>query len=286
MSLLDCEVVVTRNGATALRDRVSGEVMHPMGHATEAQEVYVGPARLEERLREGGEPLVLLDVGLGAASNAICAWRLSESLPASARRLQIVSFEHDLNALELARTPAHVEAFGLAPVGSDAYVAASAIVTHGRHETPRTSWRLNFGDALRAFEGEPDASADVVFWDMFSTGAHLNEWTVSAFRAVRRLCRANATLHTYRAATSARSAMLLGGFAVGIGPPSGEQGQTTIGAVNWEDLTEPLGARWLQRLLRSTAPFPPDVASDEQARAEAMRTIQARPQFQRAAHPG
>ena len=285
MSLLDCEVVVTRNGATALRDRISGEVMHPMGHATEAQEVYVGPARLEERLREGGEPLVLLDVGLGAASNAICAWRLSESLPASARRLEIVSFEHDLGALELALTPEHVEAFGFSPVGSDAYVAASAIALHGRHETARTRWRLRFGDAVRAFEDEPDASADVVFWDMFSSGVHLDQWTVSAFRTVRRLCRARATLHTYRAATSARSALLLSGFAVGIGPPSGEQGQTTVGATNWEDLTEPLGARWLQRLLRSSAPFPRDVASDEPARAEAMRTINAHPQFQPARRP-
>ena len=47
-----------------------------------------------------GATLVLLDVGLGAASNAIAAWRVSEALPRASRRLEIVSFDHDLDALE------------------------------------------------------------------------------------------------------------------------------------------------------------------------------------------
>ncbi|MDX2054960.1 MAG: MnmC family methyltransferase [Polyangiaceae bacterium] len=279
MSALDCEVVVTRLGAIAVRDRVSGETMHPMGPSVEAREVYVGPSRLEARLREGGAPLLVLDVGLGAASNAIAAWRVSEALPETARRLEIVSFEHDLGALRLALEPAHAEAFGFSNRASPEHRAANAIARYGAYETPRTSWRLSFGDFLPALAKEPASSADIVFWDMFSRGVNPELWTASTFAALRRVCREGATVHTYNAATSTRSAMLLGGFAVGVGGGTGDRSQTTIAAVNHRDLTLPLDARWLKRLERSSAPFPPDVENDTEARVAALARIRSQPQF-------
>src|SRR5687767_2150020 len=106
------EVVETRDGSRAMRDRESGELMHPVGPLLEAAAIYVEPARLAERLQAGA--VTLFDVGLGAGSNAAGAWLLSEarswgpartesSLPSplaplaarfacpSAHRLQIVS---------------------------------------------------------------------------------------------------------------------------------------------------------------------------------------------------
>ena len=82
---MSCDVVITASGAPAMRDRASGEIMHPgTGAAVEPVELYVLPSRLEARLRapddgaeNGGAPLVVLDAGLGAASNAIAAWRLT-----------------------------------------------------------------------------------------------------------------------------------------------------------------------------------------------------------------
>lgn len=130
MSKMDCEIYLTRSGASAVRDRVTGEVMHPMGAELEARDIYVAPSRLEARLREGGAPLVLFDVGLGAASNASVAWKISESLPPSARRLEIVSFEHDLGALHLALEEAHASHFGFTSasvLGMQARGAASAL---------------------------------------------------------------------------------------------------------------------------------------------------------------
>jgi queuine tRNA-ribosyltransferase len=271
---LDCEVVVTRSGVTAVRDRASGEIMHPMGPALEANEVYVAPSRLEARLREGGPPLVLLDVGLGAGSNAIAAWRISESLPASARRLELVSFEHDLGALRLALDPAHAEAFGLSP-DTDVHAAAHAIAARALHETQRTTWRLGLGDLLAVLAAEPDASADIVYWDMFSRAATPELWTASTFRALRRVCRKGATVHTYHAGTSTRSALLLAGFAVGVGGPTGDRNETTIAAVDVEDLARPLDGRWLERLARSSAPLPSDVGDH----AEALARIRKHPQF-------
>ena len=119
MSVEDCEVVVTRGGARAMLDRRVGEVMHPVvGPAIEATRLYIGPSRLAARLAAGGgEPLVLFDVGLGAGSNAIAAWRLAEGLPDSARPLDLrwlarlsrssAAFPADAPADALARISRH-----------------------------------------------------------------------------------------------------------------------------------------------------------------------------------
>ena len=280
-----CEVVATRSGIPVILHRASGEVMHPgTGPAVEARELYVLPSRLAERLRQGGPGnaqganLVLFDVGLGAASNAIAAWRVSESLPKAARRLEIVSFDHDLDALKLALEPQHAEAFGFSEKDG-AQPAATALLTDGRHETPRTTWRLAFGEFLDSLTREPPASADIVFWDMFTRGANPHLWTVSAFRSLRSACRAGATLHTYTSATSARSGLLLAGFAVGVGGRIGDREQTTVAATNPADLAQPLDARWLARLARSSAAFPTDVPDDDHSRAEALARVRAQPQF-------
>ena len=189
-----------------------------------------------------------------------------------------MSFDHDLDALKLALEPEHAEAFGLTEA-DNAHAAATALLTDGRHETARTTWRLAFGDFLESVAREPAAMADVVFWDMFTRGANPHLWTVSAFRALRRACRAGATLHTYTTATSARSGLLLAGFAVGVGGRTGDREQTTIAATSAEELAQPLDARWLTRLTRSTAAFPTDVPDDADSRAEALALIRAHPQF-------
>ncbi|MBK6462303.1 MAG: methyltransferase [Myxococcales bacterium] len=273
---LDCEVVLARSGATAIRDRVTGEIMHPRGPDVETAEVYLGPSRLAERLATGGEgPLVLFDVGLGAGSNALAAWRLSESRPrgpGAGRPLDIVSFEHDLSALALALDERHRAAFGL--TDARAHGAASALARDGHHEAYRTRWRLCLGDLREALEAEPAGSADVVFWDPFSREVTPELWTVACLRAARRVCRDGCTLHTYSAATATRSGLVLAGFAVGA---DGARGESTSAAVHASDLASPLDARWLLRLSRSGAPFPTDVAPE--AHEAALEAVRAAPQF-------
>lgn len=270
---LDCEVVLTHSGAPAMLDRVTGEVMHPVvGPIAEAERLYVAPSRLEARLRAlEPEPLVLLDVGLGAGSNAAAAWRLSESLGGVARRLRIVSFDRSLAALELALAPEHAGAFGLA---GQAGVAARALCAQGRYDSVRSEWQLRQGELASTLALEPPASADVVFWDPFSPLANPELWTASAFSALFRVCRAGATVHTYSGATRVRSALLLAGFAVGTGEKVAEGKHATIAALGADALARPLDQRWLARLSRSSAPFPPD------APADALARITALPQFE------
>lgn len=271
-----CEVVTTRGGARAVRDRATGEIMHPVvGPLVEAEQLYVIPSRLESRLREAlPEPLVLLDVGLGAGSNAIAAWKASERMPASSRRLEMVSFDHTTAALELAVSDEHAAAFGFE---GSALRAARALLSSGRHETSRTAWRLEPGELPATLGRVPERSADVVFWDPFSPRANPELWTMAAFVVLRRACRDGATVHTYSAATATRSALLLAGFAVGVGDATFGGKQTTQAAISVQALARPLDRRWLERLARSSAAFPPDAPEDALARVAAREQFAAGP---------
>jgi queuine tRNA-ribosyltransferase len=262
--------VVTRDGAPAVVDRVVGEVMHPViGPAVESERLYVAQSRLRARLSEAGGPLVLFDVGLGAGSNALAAWRTSAAAPPGARRLELVSFERDLGAFTLALSPEGVARLG---TSADEAGAARALLAEGHHATDRTSWRLRIGEALAALAAEPSL-ADVVYWDPFSPKANPGLWTLAAFRTLRARCAPRATVFTYSTATATRAALLLAGFFVGTGDASGPKEQTTAAAADPADVVRPLDARWLQRLARSSAPFPPDAPTD------ALDRIRAHPQF-------
>ncbi len=259
------EVVRTRGGALAMRSLDAGEVMHPgVGPLVEAERLYVDQSQLEDRLRaREHDALVVLDVGLGAGSNALAARSVSERLTESAARLELVSFERDLGALELAL--ANGEAFGWSGEPAE---AARALLAHGIHASARTLWRLVRGDVLDALAAEP-ARADIIYWDPFSPRANPALWTIAAFAAARRVAAPRATLYTYSASTATRLAMLLGGWAVGVGDAIGEKSQTTAAAVDVRDLARPLDPTWLARVARPDVPLPSDAPADVLARARA-----------------
>jgi queuine tRNA-ribosyltransferase len=232
--------------------------MHPLaGPIQEACSLYLVPSRLEARLGGGPEPLVLLDVGLGAGSNAAIAWACSEARPAG-RRLHIVSFDRTLAAVELAM--AHdAAAFGLA---GTALAACADLLAKGHATGARTTWRASLGELPSTLRAEATASADIVYWDPFSPRANPALWNVAAFTALRRVCRDGATVHTYSGATGVRTALLLAGFAVGFGDVLQAGRQATIAATSVDDLDAPLDRRWLDRVSRSSAPFASDAPPD------------------------
>jgi queuine tRNA-ribosyltransferase len=255
----------------AVRDAVLGEVMHPVvGPVVESERLYVAQSRLRARLAEPGPPLVLFDVGLGAGSNALAALAAAEAA-GSGRRLEIASFEADTGALALACSDAGAAHLGLS---APALEAARALLARGRFESPRVRWRLVQGDVRETLPREA-ALADVVFWDPFSPKANPELWTVAAFSALHGRCGPRAAVYTYSTATATRSALLLAGFFVGAGDPSGPKQETTVAATDPALLARPLDARWLARLGRSSAPFPADAPRDGHAR------VSAHPQFLR-----
>ncbi|MGB8929996.1 MAG: MnmC family methyltransferase, partial [Anaeromyxobacteraceae bacterium] len=163
---------------------------------------------------------------------------------------------------------------GVARLGTSAEEAeaARALLAEAHHATARTAWRLRIGEALKTIASE-QALADVVFWDPYSPKTNPGLWTLEAFCTLRARCGPRATVYTYSTATAIRSAQLLAGFFVGAGDGSGPKEQTTAAAADPADLVRPLDRRWLERLERSSAPFPADAPDD------ALERIRAHPQF-------
>jgi tRNA U34 5-methylaminomethyl-2-thiouridine-forming methyltransferase MnmC len=265
-----CEVVVTRAGEHSILDHQTGEVMHPVGRV-ESDTLYVAPSRLAARLREPTRaPLALLDVGLGMASNALAALRLAHQLGDAARQLEIVSVDHSLQPLALALSAQHAQAFGL--TGPSAQ-AARSLLAHPdiAYRDARVTWSLCLCDLADALARQQAATFDLVFWDIYSPRSLPQFWTERSFRALRRVCRSGATVHTYSGALAVRAAMLLGGFAVGLGPSSGgKQRHTTIAAVNVADLERPLGREWLSRLSAGRAAGAVGLTDEEVAMIEGL----------------
>jgi queuine tRNA-ribosyltransferase len=263
------EVIVTASGIRAMRERETGEIMHAgVGPCLEARTLYLEPSRLEARLCEpGDEPLVLLDVGLGAGSNAALALGRALCLRGPRRPLHVLSFDRTLSALELALAtdPA---AFGLdEPLPQ----LARVLCRRGVAEAQALRWSLCLGDLTKTLAELPPAAADIVFWDPFSPRATPQLWSVAMFGALRRACRARATVHTYSAATATRSALLLAGFAVGKGPSAGpKQRYTTQAALALSDLAQPLEGSWLRGLRSHGQGLPEDAPSDALARLSAL----------------
>ena len=239
----DFELVTLRNGARAVRHRGHGEVMHPsVGPWQEALRLYVEQPRLAERLRQPGPPLVVLDVGLGAATNAVAALTCARELGAERRRpLELLSLEVDLAPLRLAL--ADPEGF---PFLQPFREAAESLMRHGSWESEGLRWTLRLGNAVPHLEG-PLPLADLVFFDPFSPAANPEMWTEGVLSRVRARCREDgegALLMTYSAATPTRVTLLLAGFSVGAGVSTGTKGETTVAATRLEALEAPLGERW------------------------------------------
>ena len=254
-------------------DRVTGEVMHPeVGPLVEVERLYISPSKLAERLCSAQrEPLVVLDAGLGAGSNAIAAWRMAREAGERTRQLELISIDRTVAALELALEPEHAAAFGF---DEDAVAAARTLLSAHRHASTHTDWRLQLGELVSELQRVAADSVDVVFWDPYSPRADPTLWSLQTFSALRRVCRAGATVHTYSGATATRTALLLAGFAVGYGPSAGDkQRRSTVAAEHHAHLTQPLDKSWLDGLRPSPNSWPIDAPSDALAR------LKQHPQF-------
>jgi queuine tRNA-ribosyltransferase len=269
--------VVVKDDVGYIRDTVSGEVMHPGGDpAQEAQSLYVEQSRLLERLAsDSEEPLVVWDVGLGAAANAMAAILAVENAgPAATRPLKLVSFENDLDSLKLALD--HPGWFRHLR-----HAAPQALLRDNRWNSLASpiEWLLLNGDfALRKFEAPPP---DVVFFDPFSFKTDSALWTLNAFRELARAFKDKHTeLYTYTYSTSVRAAMLAAGFYVAKGRATGLKGETTVGlsprAARAAHGRELLGQEWLAKWRRSDAQVPFGSTEQDDSWRQA---VLAHPQF-------
>jgi queuine tRNA-ribosyltransferase len=274
--------VVVGDGVGRIRDGVSGEVMHSVNDpAEEARSLYVQQSRLVERLEDPSAlPLVVWDVGLGAAANAMAAIQAVEQYygeAAPVRGLTLVSFENDLDSLLLAlRHPAWFKHLR--------HAAPRRLLADNRWFSAKNAieWQLLRGDFAANKYSAP--LPDVIFFDPFSFKTDNALWTLMAFRELNNLLSAKAAeLFTYSYSTSVRAAMLAAGFYVAKGRGTGPKAETTIGltslAAAAEHGRELLGVEWLAKWRRSDAQAPMGVGANDDTWREAVAT---HPQFKMA----
>jgi hypothetical protein len=97
-----------------------------------------------------------------------------------------------------------------------------------------------------------------ILFDAYSPARNPAMWTLPLFSNLfqrldpQRPC----ALPTYSRSTILRVTLLVAGFYVGVGHPTGEKEETTIAANKLDLITEPLNARWLERALRSDSAEP------------------------------
>jgi queuine tRNA-ribosyltransferase len=249
-------------GHATVVHRASGEMMHGgLDPAVEANTLYVDQSRLRERVCEAtSSALVLWDVGLGAAHNAMATIRACENAPPEVRRpVHLISFEHDVASLRLAlrhagqfphlhsRAPGQLLRFG-----------------EWRSERVPLTWTLREGDFRAQMTTAP--TPDCIFYDPFSAVTDVSMWTLDCFERVFTACADHDTeLFTYSASTMVRAALLAAGFVVARGAPTGRKPETTLAMTPAAALHAVsrgrvvLGPEWLDRWRRSHTRFPSDV---------------------------
>ncbi len=287
----DYEVHFNPKGFASIKQISSGEIMHSVNPpAEEANRLYIEQSHLADRLLKNSQAktktgaktevragdnsendpkeLVVWDVGLGAASNAMAAVRCFEKLvaekpAAELRRLRLISFECDLDPLALAykNNKSFPHLFHGAP-------ARLLETSRWEHSSGLCTWELVKGDFLELFEQA--AVPDIVFFDPFSAKTDRSFWTLATFkRLFRYFAGRDCELYTYSTSTAVRAALLSAGFFVANGIGTGPKDSTTIAfttrAAHAAHHSAPplLGPEWLERWQRSGARFPRGLEENE-----------------------
>ncbi|HVK74743.1 MAG TPA: tRNA guanosine(34) transglycosylase Tgt [Kofleriaceae bacterium] len=245
------------DGFASIQHVASREVMHSINHPDdEAERIYVAQSWGIAQALAGTRtrPLVVWDVGLGAAHNAMALIRALDRAPDHGP-VELISFEHDLDAFRLAMS--HQKRFVHLR-----HEAPHRMVAEGHFRRRHLAWTVCEGDFLTTFAGQP--APDVIFYDPFSAKVDTPMWSLAAFRAIYAHLDRATELFTYSTSTAVRSSMLAAGFHVARGVGTAPKAETTIALRPDGDADfsrHPLlGADWLARRARSSARFGADVA--------------------------
>ena len=280
------EIHTSAIGFSSLRHIPSGEVMHSVNAPSdEANKLYVEQSFLASRLLRGEDQpdeLVVWDVGLGAASNAMAVIHCFERVYAeqgahALRPLHLVSFEYDLDPLTLAAK--HPARFPHLRHGAPFQILSSG---RWQHPSQLLRWELMKGNFPDFIESAP--IPDIIFYDPFSYKTDPDLWTAAIFGRIFKRCLPKpAELYTYSASTAVRGALLAVGFLVARGVGTGPKSETTIaftqdsGARNHPLSPRLLGQAWLMRWRRSGSKFPATLTTEERPHFEKL--IEAHRQF-------
>jgi queuine tRNA-ribosyltransferase len=271
------------NGLYSVHSLAEGETFHPViGPAAEAEALYVRQLALRERRRTEPGELVIWDVGLGAAANAITVLRHTRDL---AGPLRLVSFDCTVEPLRFALRHAGALGYFQGYEGSAAQLASERRAAFSDGIRP-VLWEFHLADfpaLLTTSQAALLPKPHAIMFDAYSPGRNPAMWTLALFRTLwglldpARPC----AMPTYSRSTLLRVSWLLAGFYVGRGQPAGEKDETTLAANTLGLISRPLDRRWLLRAHRSTSaePLHGPVYRQAPLTAETWDRLRAHPQF-------
>lgn len=267
------ELVALKYGGLSLRSLANGETYHPVvGPLNEANELHVGQHRLAERAA-AGEPLVVWDIGFGAAANAVAA---VAALKPGLGPVELVSFDRSRAPLE----------FALDHVGALGYLAGYEPVLRELLHAGVVEVRPGFVWRFREADFETDtrlglAPPQAIFHDPYSPTVNRGMWSLELFSRLRAGAGERCLLSTYTRSTAVRVSLLLAGFYVGAGRAVGEKDETTLAATSLDMLERPLRRDWFKRVKvsRNGAAIRGLDSSDCPIGEADWAALQAHPQF-------
>ncbi len=307
------QLVQLVGGAHSVHSLAHRETFHPViGPVAEAEALYVRQLDLPARVRRHEGEFVIWDVGLGAAANALTVLRATREIPCAIR---LVSFDHTLEPLQFALQ--HADALGYFG-GYETHLQTLLTHYHASFQdaAQRVDWDLHLGDfptllsslieqshnsvlpasrrqnsdhaaqlpeLLPAGRRQHVAAPHAILFDAYSPAKNPAMWSAPLFTNLFKLLDPErpCAMPTYSRSTMLRVTLLLSGFFVGAGHATGEKEETTIAANTPALITEPLDAKWLERVRNSTSAEPLWEPVYRQARlsAETWEKLRVHPQF-------
>lgn len=234
-------VVMTADGSLTAYHPVYRQHFHSLaGAAAEAENKFIIPSRLRERLEAGDTRL--LDIGFGLGYNAVAAAAAARDVGGG--ELDIISIERDPQTLALAaETHRDDSAAGI----------IRGLRGNGRWQEGGVRIQLIAGDARQSVKLLPDGWFDVIFLDAFSPDRNPELWTYDFLRLTVRKLAPGGALVTYSASLSVRGALLRLGMTVGNTKAFGRRRPGTIASPDAVEIAEPLSRRELEIITKSTA---------------------------------
>jgi radical SAM protein (TIGR01212 family) len=226
----------------------------PAGARLEAEEKYVVPGKLRERLQR--QDVALLDICFGLGYNSLTAMNIAAQ---GIRQEALGKSELNVTALEMDRRVVGAAARTIQTADSDCFDWKHALHDlYANHSclVPSASCLLHIGDARYTTAQLQPESFDLVFLDAFSTQRNSELWTVDFFRKLRAVMQPDAVLLTYCAAIPVRAGLMEAGFFVGETDPVGRQRGGTIAAVREEDIEIPLPDHEIEMIHETTRGLP------------------------------
>lgn len=286
MSTEAYRIVKLPNGSHSVHSLAHHETFHPVvGPVAEAETLYVQQLKIRERFDQcarSGEEFVVWDVGLGAAANVITLFR---ALSESRGNLRVLSFDNTPDPL----------AFALANSTTLGYLQGFEEPTQRLLDQSRADfclggtsihWEFHLADfpaLIRSPQAKAFPKPHAIMFDAFSPARNPTMWSQPVFADLFQLLdpKRPCALPTYSRSTLLRTTLLLAGFYVGVGHPTGQKEETTIAANSLDLLAEPLDQRWLLRAKRSHSAEPlwEPVYRQAPLQPETWERLQAHPQF-------